>query len=87
MDENTVAESCEGRTSPFSDILTEGERTDRSFKPKAFPCKFKARIWWRGVIKTIYASISSLVKKSNNKNDVTTFSGERNPVSGTGSLC
>lgn len=87
FDENTVAESCcEDRTSPFSDILAEGEETERSFKPKAYSGKFKARNWWRGVIKTIYASISSLVKKSN-KIDVNTFSGERSPVSGTGSLC
>ncbi len=85
MDENTV-ESCEDRTSPFSDILTEGEDTGRSFKPKAFPGHFKSRSWWRGVIKNIYASISSLVKKSN-KNEVTAFSGGRNQVNGTGSLC
>lgn len=86
LDENTVAESCEDRASPFSDILAEGEVTERSFKPKAYSGKFKARNWWRGVMKTIYASISSLVKKSN-KNDVTTFAGERKQVSGTGSLC
>eukprot|EP00573_Skeletonema_grethae_P000033 CAMPEP_0201687562 /NCGR_PEP_ID=MMETSP0578-20130828/1567_1 /ASSEMBLY_ACC=CAM_ASM_000663 /TAXON_ID=267565 /ORGANISM="Skeletonema grethea, Strain CCMP 1804" /LENGTH=623 /DNA_ID=CAMNT_0048171725 /DNA_START=51 /DNA_END=1919 /DNA_ORIENTATION=+ len=46
FDENTVAESCcEDRTSPFSDILAEGEETERSFKPKAYTGKFKARNW------------------------------------------
>eukprot|EP00986_Skeletonema_menzelii_P009425 scaffold4297_cov152-Skeletonema_menzelii.AAC.4 len=85
MDDNTIG-SSEDRVSPFSDILIEGEETDRSFKPKTFPAALKSKSFWRGVIKTIYASISSLVVKKSNKNDVTTFSGE-NQVKVTGSLC
>ncbi|KAL7498749.1 hypothetical protein ACHAWT_006781 [Skeletonema menzelii] len=85
MDDNTIG-SSEDRVSPFSDILIEGEKTDRSFKPKTFPAALKSKSFWRGVIKTIYASISSLVVKKSNKNDVTTFSGE-NQVKVTGSLC
>lgn len=76
IDENTV-ESSEDRASPFSDII-EGEETNRSFKPKTFPATLKSKSWWRGVIKTIYASISSLVVKKSNKNDIPTFSGESN---------
>jgi len=85
MDENTV-ESYEDRMSPFSDMLNEGEDTDPSFKPKGFPSKLKSKSWWRNVMKTIYASISSLVAHSK-KNDISTFSGESAEVSATGSLC
>ncbi len=86
MDENTV-ESYEDRMSPtFSDMMNEGEETDRSFKTKRFPNKLKSKSWWRDVMKTIYASISLLVKNSKKNNNIT-FSGQRDEVSATGSLC
>ena len=87
MDEGTVESCSEDRLSPFSDILIEGEETDRSFKPQGFPSNIKSKSWWRGVIKTIYASISSLVVKKSSKNDIATFSGANNQVNATGSLC
>ena len=82
MDDHTV-ESSEDRISPFSDMLTEGEETDRSFKPKSFPSNLKSKSWWRGMMNTIYR----LLVKNSKKNDISTFSGEIKEVSATGSLC
>lgn len=87
LDERT-AESSDHRTSPLSDILAENVDSGRSFRPKSFPRNLKSKTWWRGVMKTIYDSISSLVQgKKSHTNDITTFVAENNQVNAIGSLC
>ena len=88
MDERTV-ESSDHRTSSSSDILAENSNSvSRSFNPKSFPRNLKSKTWWRGVMKTIYDSISSLVHgKKSHTNDITTFVAESNQGNTIGSLC
>lgn len=86
-DEATV-ESSEDRGSPYSDMLNEdNEEEDRQIKSKSMPSRLKSKSWWRGVMKSIYASISLLYRQKSKKCEISTSDDSSNEEHMTGNLC
>ena len=89
-DEGTVESSEDRGDSPYSDMLNDDEETtDRQIRRKSLPSRLKSKSWWRGVMKTIYASISLLYRQNSKKSDISTHSvgDDSNEVRASGSLC
>ena len=74
---------------PASDnhqAIEDNEEEDRHIKSKSMPSRLKSKSWWRGVMKSIYASISLLYRQNSKKCEIST-SDDSNEDHMTGNFC